>query len=586
MHSAAGKRARPRVVMVATENDALKGAKVGGIGDVIRDLPGELGLLGWDVTVIVPSYGFIHSINPSEKIADVTFPFAGREEFCELWRVKSRGALRAHQPAGAPETEQLIVHHPAIHGDPIYYDDPGEAVFARDSTKFALFCSAAGQYLRTMEGPYVLHLHDWHTGFLFLLSGLHGAFAHLRRVRKIFTIHNIGYQGTRPMRGYPPSVEDWFPEIFRKTQWIREWQDPRYAIPTFTPMLAGIRHAAAVTTVSPTYAREITGPSDHANAIYGGEGLESALRAAHDERRLFGILNGVHYPPGGGGERVDDRRLIETVTGEIALDKNGGVSQFRDEIPERLGRVLEGDGKFLLTSITRITEQKVRLMFEKGSDGLTAIESIMELLARSNAAYIFIGSGSDGYEKFLKTMFLRHQSFIFLNGFYQRSARALFKRGNLFVMPSSYEPCGITQMQAMREGQPCLVHAVGGLKDTVSDGVNGFTFAGATLRAKVDNFVRRRAPGPRHPRERAGTVGGNRRGRAQGEIRVGGERPGVREIVRGRRGRGSPDRIPPHLYSTVPLPTLSGPTGHSMQISRPIHNSSISLHLTVGSLPS
>ncbi len=489
MDSAARKRAPSRVVMIATENDALKGAKVGGIADVIRDLPGELAPLGWDTTVIVPSYGFLHSINPSEKVADVTFPFGGREEFCEIWRVKPRGAGKPHQPAAPPETEQLIVHHPAIGGDPIYYDDVGEAVFARDSTKFALFCSAAGQYLRTMEEPYVLHLHDWHTGYFFLLSQLHGAFAHLRPVRKIFTIHNVGYQGTRPIRTYPPSVEDWFPELLRKTEWIREWQDPRYAIPTFTPMLAGIRHAAAVTTVSPTYAREITGPSDHANAIYGGEGLESALRAAHDESRLFGILNGVGYPGGSGRTGVDDRRLIEVVTGEVALDKNGGVSSFRDEIPERLARVLDGKGKFLLTSITRITEQKVRLMFEKGSDGSTALESIMALLERSNAAYIFVGSGSDQYEEFLKGTFLRHESFIFLNGFYQRSAEALFKRGNLFVMPSSYEPCGITQLQAMREGQPCLVHAVGGLKDTVSDGVNGFTFSGATLRAKVDNFV-------------------------------------------------------------------------------------------------
>ncbi|HLF13825.1 MAG TPA: glycogen/starch synthase [Bacteroidota bacterium] len=490
MHTSAGKRARSRVVMVATENDALKGAKVGGIGDVIRDLPGELGPLGWETTVIVPSYGFLHSVNPSEKIADVTFPFAGREEYCELWRVNLKGGGPSHRPASSRGAEQLILHHPAIGGDPIYYDDPKENVFARDATKFALFCSAAGQYLRAMESPYVLHLHDWHTGYIFLLSELHGAFAHLRPVRKIFTIHNIGYQGTRPMRKYAPSVEDWFPELFRKTRWIREWEDPRYKVPTFTPMLAGIRHASVVTTVSPTYAREITGPGDHANAVYGGEGLENALRAARDESRLFGILNGVEYPPNAGRDAVDDRRLIETVTGEIALDKNGGVAPFRDEIPERLARVLDGKGKFLLSSITRITEQKVRLMFEKGSDGLTALESILELLLRSNAAYIFIGSGSDGYEESLKRAFLRYEPFIFLNGFYQHSAAALFRRGNLFVMPSSYEPCGITQMQAMREGQPCLVHAVGGLKDTVSDGVNGFTFSGATLREKVDNFVR------------------------------------------------------------------------------------------------
>ena len=87
--------------MIATENDALKGAKVGGIADVIRDLPAELRPLGWDATVIIPSYGFIHTLNDAEKIADLTFPFGGREEFCELWRVPPRepaAAAHGHRP--------------------------------------------------------------------------------------------------------------------------------------------------------------------------------------------------------------------------------------------------------------------------------------------------------------------------------------------------------------------------------------------------------------------------------------------------------------------------------------------------------
>lgn len=477
MQPTAGTHGRRRVVMVAAENDALKGAKVGGIGDVIRDLPAELRSLGWEPTVIIPSYGFLHVLNGAAKVADVTFPFGGREEYGEVWRAKT------------PGVEQLILHHGAIGGEPIYYDDPKDRVFARDSTKFALFCSAAGQYLRTIEAPYTLHLHDWHTGYLFLLAELHPAFAHLRAVRKLFTIHNIGYQGTRPMRKFAPSLEDWFPELFRKTGWIREWQDPRYDVPTFTPMLAGIRHASAVTTVSPTYACEITRPSDRANAVYGGEGLEFALRGARDERRLFGILNGVVYPPDAGTDGVDDERLLATILGELATDKNDDSIPFRDEVDRRLRATLDGSGRFLLSSITRITEQKVRLMFERGSGGETAIASILRLIASRGAAWILIGSGSDGYEEALRTAFLRHESFIFLNGFYRRSAAALFRRGNLFVMPSSYEPCGITQMQAMREGQPCLVHEVGGLKDTVADGVTGFSFAGSTLAEKVDRFV-------------------------------------------------------------------------------------------------
>jgi starch synthase len=255
-------------------------------------------------------------------------------------------------------------------------------------------------------------------------------------------------------------------------------------------MLAGIRHASAVTTVSPTYAGEITRPGDHANAIYGGEGLEPALQGAHDESRLFGILNGVKYPPGAKREGVDDAGLLGTILGELATEKRAGSTFYHEEVERRLRRTLDGSGRFLASSITRITEQKVRLMFEKGSAGGTALESILDLLGRQGAAFVMIGSGSDGYEEALKQAFLRHESFIFLNGFYRRSAVALFRRGNLFLMPSSYEPCGITQMQAMREGQPCLVHAVGGLKDTVIEGLNGFSFNGSTLVDKVDNFVR------------------------------------------------------------------------------------------------
>ncbi len=491
-----------RVVMLATENDALKGAKVGGIADVIRDLPGELAPLGWNTTVIIPSYGVLHTRNPSEKIADVTFPFRGREEFCEIWRVTDprpapRGDLRPDRaaPPGRPGTEHLLLHHPSIGGEPIYYHDPPGNAFARDSTKFALFCSAAGQYLRTEEEPYVLHLHDWHTGYVFLLAELHPAFVHLRHVRKIFTIHNVGYQGTRPMRKFPPSLEDWFPELFHKKGWIRAWEDTRYEVPTFTPMLAAIRHASMVTTVSPTYAKEITTASDRENAVYGGEGLEVALRAAHDEGRLVGILNGVEYPaePGTASRAADagsgDEALATTIIAEISGAPDRTRVPFADEIPRRVRSMLDGTGRFVLSSVTRISEQKVRLMFERGRDGRTALERILSLVTERGAGYIFIGSGADEYEKALGEAFRKYESFIFLNGFYRESARGLFTRGDLFVMPNSYEPCGITQMQAMREGQPCLVHAVGGLKDTVIDGGDGFTFGGSTLVEKVDNFV-------------------------------------------------------------------------------------------------
>ena len=101
-----------------------------------------------------------------------------------------------------------------------------------------------------------------------------------------------------------------------------------------------------------------------------------------------------------------------------------------------------------------------------------------------------LGTGDEEYEYFLTRLGSRYDNFIFLNGYSDQCARALYANGELFLMPSSYEPCGISQMLAMRDGQPSVIHAVGGLKDTVQDGINGFVFSGRTLTEQVDNFVR------------------------------------------------------------------------------------------------
>jgi starch synthase len=100
-----------------------------------------------------------------------------------------------------------------------------------------------------------------------------------------------------------------------------------------------------------------------------------------------------------------------------------------------------------------------------------------------------LGSGDGGYEQALAAASARHSNFIFVNGYSDAIAQALYTSGDLFLMPSSFEPCGLSQMLAMREGQPCVVHAVGGLKDTVRHGENGFAFSGGSIEEQVDQFV-------------------------------------------------------------------------------------------------
>jgi starch synthase len=469
------------VVMVASENDALKGGKVGGVGDVVRDLPRALARVGLRVTVIVPSYGFLHKNNPARLSSRVQFPFAGTTHEGELWEVTPKRVVEG--------VTYLVFEHAEIRGNPIYcHDPPGEA-FAQDASKYALFCSAVGRYLLEQKREYVLHLHDWHTGALLLLRELHPEFTGLKRRKTVFTIHNVAIQGTRPIRGKLSSVEQWFPELFGKTDWISRWKDPRYPDPTFTPMAAGIRHADRVNTVSPTYAHEILVPSDPSVGFIGGEGLESFLAEARDEGRLFGILNGCEYPERTEGLRMPLGKLCALLETETAGWKERKGDPSRSELVARIHSVRDQKPAVLLTSVTRVVDQKVRLLVEKGAGGMRAIDTLLSILSKYNGAYLLLGTGTSEYEDELMAVHRENENFLYLRGYSESIGEVLYANGSLFVMPSLFEPCGISQMLAMREGQPCVVHAVGGLKDTVSDGVNGFQFTGASLSGKVDAFI-------------------------------------------------------------------------------------------------
>src|SRR5436309_440018 len=146
------------IIMIASENDALIGGKVGGVGDVVRDLPGALADLGWQIAVITPSYGFLHKDNPSELYRTVTFPFGGKRMKGDLWKVTPK------KPRDG--VDHFVFEHADVGGSPIYFNDPPGHAFAKDATKYALFCSAVGQYLKDVPYSFVLHLHDWHAAML------------------------------------------------------------------------------------------------------------------------------------------------------------------------------------------------------------------------------------------------------------------------------------------------------------------------------------------------------------------------------------------------------------------------------------
>jgi starch synthase len=488
-----------RILMVAAENDGLPGAKVGGIGDVVRDVPPALAALPsptCHVSVVVPSYGCLHKNAGSKLLDDYAFPFAGSWTRAELYQVPGRKLVTG--------VTHFVLHHSSFeYLDPItrkpriYCDDPPEAPFATDATKFACFCAAVAQgiLVKSFGNVNRLHLHDWHAAFLLILRSFDKMFDRLNTLRTVYTIHNLALQGIRPLRGHPSSLQEWYPQLKLQPNEEAQVTDPEYAN-CVNPMAVGIRLSDAVHVVSPGYKEEILYPSvpkrgDTECVLYGGEGLECDLQKSQSENRLFGILNGCDY---------DDRKMPPrdlSAYQELLSLLYRTVSNWATEAPipahdlalkriRDLQRAANRRPDALVTCVTRVVSQKVRLM--QIPIGEPALGKILQGLGES-AVILLLGTGDKNLEQFMLELSSEFPHFLFLNGFDNACAGALYANGDLFLMPSSFEPCGISQMLAMRDGQPCIVHHVGGLKNTVADGKTGFSFSGADPNSQAANFI-------------------------------------------------------------------------------------------------
>jgi starch synthase len=142
----------------------------------------------------------------------------------------------------------------------------------------------------------------------------------------------------------------------------------------------------------------------------------------------------------------------------------------------------------VLTSVGRITDQKVRLFQQVMQNDETALAQLLKTLG-DDGVFILLGSGDKKLERFLSEVASTHTNFIFLKGYSEALSESMYSSGDLFLMPSSFEPCGISQMLSMRAGQPCLAHSVGGLSDTIIHNQNGFTFSGNTPLQQAENLL-------------------------------------------------------------------------------------------------
>lgn len=471
------------IVMLAAENDALPGGKVGGIGDVMRDVPPALARLGHAVSVVMPSYGSFHLLEQAEKVTLMPVEFAGDTEQIEVYRMQD--AVESNVSFWLLEHSQFSI---CGEGE-IYCNDASDAPFASDATKFALFSLAAGHLIvnNIVAQPDAIHIHDWHTAFLAILRAYDQPLQQLQSIPLVYSIHNLAIQGIRPLSDTDSSLDAWYPQLEYD---IDRVCDPRW--PTcVNPMAAGIRLSDAVHTVSPGYAREILQPSRvEEDSYYGGEGLEGDLIEAAAQNKLNGILNGCDYSATS-SENITWPQLATSMQQQVkAWIGERDVLRTSDYLADQRLQAWTGraEPRHLITSIGRLTEQKARLFNYRSASGETLLERLLLSLGH-RGVFVLLGSGDPVYEQFFARAAGIHTNFLFLNHYSEKLAQQLYSSGHLFLMPSSFEPCGISQMLAMRAGQPCLAHAVGGLRDTIENNADGFTFTGHNFQEQGENFL-------------------------------------------------------------------------------------------------
>ncbi|NNM66759.1 MAG: glycosyltransferase, partial [Spirochaetales bacterium] len=317
-----------KILLAAAECRGL--AKVGGLGDVVFDLAQHLTERGHDVSVVLPAYGSQKIL--SAHVLDFLVPFGESPVTTRLLQVEKSFPVKT-----------FLIDGPFFSGDwgEIYIDSQArqKGPFEDDALRFAFFCRALHVLFKThphFQSREIAHLHDWHTGFLPLLLKLDPP----KNIPKtLFTIHNLDYQGIRPWDspGIPwGGFRQWFPDLWEKLLESPDFgpaSDPRYS-ECINPMRCGIKLSLGVSTVSPTYAQEITQADAPGRGFIGGRGLEHDLSQRLAEGRLWGILNGLdakdHVPRQAG-------RPLDADDPQLFLAKRALRSDFLAQLPFLVG---------------------------------------------------------------------------------------------------------------------------------------------------------------------------------------------------------------------------------------------------------
>ena len=405
--------------------------KTGGLGDVAGSLPAALVRAGAEVIVMVPKYATVKDEYKAqmEHFSDFYVSLGWRNEYCGLEKLEHDGV-----------TYMFIDNERYFARDyPYGFFDDGE--------RFAFFSKAITESLQHLQAGFecdILHCNDWQTALapVFLREFYQGLPLY-DRVKTVFSIHNVAFQGQ-----FSDTVME---DILGVAHIPAAASQLRCDACSINYMLGALRYADAITTVSPTYANEIQTPEF-------GEGLDGVLRER--SYALQGILNGIDVA---GFDPATDKRIAANYT----VEDRSGKAVCKAKLQEELGLEVRDD-RPLMVMVTRLTRQK----------GMDLVMYALDRILAGGVQVAVLGTGDRDYEdglryfqdKYPGTMAARIE-------FDPALSQRMYAAADMFLMPSKFEPCGLSQIIAMRYGTLPIVRETGGLKDTVQP-YNEFTGEG------------------------------------------------------------------------------------------------------------
>lgn len=395
--------------------------KTGGLGDVAGSLPAALVRAGVEVIVMVPKYATIKDEYKAqmEHFSDFYVSLGWRNEYCGLEKLERDGV-----------TYMFIDNERYFARDyPYGFFDDGE--------RFAFFSKAITESLQHLPAGFecdILHCNDWQTALapVFLREFYQGLPLY-DRVKTVFSIHNVAFQGQ-----FSDTVME---DILGVAHIPAAASQLRCDACSINYMLGALRYADAITTVSPTYANEIQTPEF-------GEGLDGVLRER--SYALQGILNGIDVA---GFDPATDKRIAANYT----VDDRSGKAVCKAKLQEELGLEVRDD-RPLMVMVTRLTRQK----------GMDLVMYALDRILSGGVQVAVLGTGDRDYEDGLRYFQDKHPGTMAARiEFDPALSQRMYAAADMFLMPSKFEPCGLSQIIAMRYGTLPIVRETGGLKDTV-----------------------------------------------------------------------------------------------------------------------